>query len=566
MSGLRFVVVLSLTLLASACSDDAAFVGGGTRLNEIGYQIKQLQFSWPSVPDAETYRILENPDGVSGYTPITGNLPATTFSFNRDIAVHLQDWNNVSYILQSCIGTDCASSTARFATDSVAAIGYLKASNTGREDNFGQAVAVSGDGNTVAVGAPAEDSEPALGASNDNFPDSGAVYLFTRVGDVWEGPVMLKASNAGSNDQFGYAVALSSNGDRLAVGARNEASAVAAEPANNFAAGAGAVYIFVRDSNGDWSEETYIKASNVESGDNFGWAVRLSNDGNILAVGAPGEDGETGLLSNSGAVYTFVRNGTSWPQQDYVKASDAASEDRFGSALSLNAGGTLLAVGAPQEDSGTNTNNGAVYVFSFGGLTWSQTTIQHASNSGSNDNFGTSVALSSSGTSLVVGAPFEDSDGLGDNDNELNSGAAYIFINNGGWLEQAMIKAGVVDAGDQFGVSVAFGTFSGDIAVIGADQEDGAAAGVGGDPQLNTANDAGAAYVFTREAGIWTPHAYLKSSNTGSADRFGTAMAISVDGQTLAIGAMGEDSAAIGIGGEQGDGVNSGNSGAVYLY
>lgn len=567
MSASKWVFVFALLSLLSACSKESVFTGGTgtTRLNEVDYAIKQLLFTWPSVAGADTYRVLENPDGSSGYISISGNLPSTVNQFDYDIAVHLQEWNNASYILQSCTGTDCIDSTPRFATDSSAAIGYLKASNTGSNDSFGHSLAVSDDGDTVAVGAWAEDSESSLDGANNNFPASGAVYVYTRVANAWQGPALLKASNAGSNDQFGYSVALSSNGDTLAVGARYEASADAADPTNDLAAGAGAVYLFVRDAAGDWSEQAYIKASNVEAGNNFGRAVALSNDGNILAVGAPGEDGENGLLANSGAVYTFIRNGTTWSQQDYVKASDAASGDGFGSALSLNAGGTLLAVGAPLEDNGTNTNNGAVYLFSFGGVTWSQTTILRASDSGSDDNFGTALALSGNGTSLVVGAPFEDSDGLGTK-SAFDSGAAYVFVNNGNWVEQAMLKAETVRAFDRFGISVAIGSADGDIIAVGADQEDGAATGVGGDQTLNTAFDAGAAYAFTRDAGLWTQHAYLKSSNTGFADHFGTAMAMSGDGQTLAIGATGEDSAATGIGGDQGDGVSSSNSGAVYLY
>lgn len=566
MSFTRLIFVLTVSIFLSACTNDEVFIGvGGTGLNEIDYKIKQLSFSWPSVSGADTYRLLENPDGVSGYIQIDGDFPSTTTSFDHDIAVHLQDWTNASYILQSCVSGDCTDSAPRFATDSSAAIGYFKASNTGLNDTFGQAVAVSDDGNTVAVGAWAEDSDPAISETDDNLADSGAVYIFTRVADDWQGPVLLKASNAGSDDHFGFSVALSSNGNTLAVGARNEASGVATDPTNNLATGAGAVYIFVRDANGDWTEEAYIKASNVEADDNFGWMVALSNDGNVLAVGAPGEDGEAVIVRDSGAAYTFTRNGTVWSQQDYVKASDAASGDSFGSALSLNAGGTLLAVGAPLED-GTNSNNGAAYIFSFGGSVWNQTAVLRASNSGDTDNFGTSVALSSSGTSLVVGAPFEDSDALGNNENVLDSGAAYVFVDNGSWVEQAMIKSATARAFDRFGISVAIGSINGDIVVVGSDQEDGAATGVGGDPQLNTAFDSGAAYVFTRDAGSWSQHAYLKSSNTGFTDHFGGAMAMSGDGQTLAIGAIGEDSDATGIGGDQGDGVNSSDSGAVYLY
>src|SRR5262249_7132964 len=147
---------------------------------------------------------------------------------------------------------------------------YLKASNTEANDQFGVSVAISG--NTLAVGAQFEASS---GVQSDNSaPGAGAVYVFTRTGTVWTQQAYLKASNADANDQFGVAVALA--GDTLAVGAIGEASesqGVNHPGNNNNAPGTGAVYVFTRTS-GTWSQEAYIKASNVSG--QFGSGVALA--------------------------------------------------------------------------------------------------------------------------------------------------------------------------------------------------------------------------------------------------------------------------------------------------
>src|SRR6185503_18492169 len=92
----------------------------------------------------------------------------------------------------------------------------------------------------------------------------------------------------------------------------------------------------------------------------FGWSVALSDDGNTLAAGAPGEaNSATGVnpatmsrtTANAGAAYLFSRSGSSWSQQAYVKASNTNAEDNFGVALALSGAGTTLAVGAPYESS-----------------------------------------------------------------------------------------------------------------------------------------------------------------------------------------------------------------------
>src|SRR4051812_17785943 len=231
--------------------------------------------------------------------------------------------------------------------------------------------------------------------------------VFDRGGSVLEQVVYGKASNAGAGDGFGVSVALS--GDTLAVGAIAEASwAVGVNPpggqADNSAPGAGAVYVFVR-SGTTWTQQAYLKASNTNAYDYFGYSVALSGD--TLAVGAYREDSAAvganppggqadNSASDAGAVYVFVRTGTTWTQQAYLKASNTESSDYFGVSVALS--GDTLAVGAIAEASGAVGVNppdgqadnsasgaGAVYVFVRTSTTWTQQAYLKASNTGAGD-------------------------------------------------------------------------------------------------------------------------------------------------------------------------------------
>src|SRR6266850_1266252 len=359
---------------------------------------------------------------------------------------------------------------------------YVKASNTGVGDAFGKAVALSGDGNTLVVGAPAEDSSltgvtPGIvdeTASANGAANSGAAYVFVRSGaGVWSQHAYVKASNTGANDHFGNSVALSGDGNTLAVAAPFEASAltgVIAGNVNEATAGngalfAGAVYVYAR-SGSTWLQQAYVKASNTD-GDAFGSSIALNGDGNTLAVGAPFESSAlTGVTPGnvneatagngapfSGAVYMYTRSAGTWSQQAYVKASNTAQGDNFGTSVAVSGDGNTLAVGAQFEDGGlagvipgtvdeaTAGNDahdsGAVYVYKRTAGTWSQETYVKSSNTGADDNFGNSVALSSDGNTLAVGAQLEDGGGTGirsstdiiANPNELtsNAGAVYLY-------------------------------------------------------------------------------------------------------------------------------------------
>jgi hypothetical protein len=375
-----------------------------------------------------------------------------------------------------------------------------------------------------------------------------------------------KASNTGTRDYFGYSVALS--GDTLAVGAWGEDSAatgVNGNQADNTASESGAVYVFRRTGT-TWLQEAYLKPCNTDAGDRFGFSVALSDD--TLAVGAWHEDGAAQGLScdsadngvqDSGAVYVFRRTGTDWLQEAYLKASDPSVSDLFGNSVALS--GDTLAVGAFLEDSAPQDDSGAVYVFRHTGTDWRQEAHLKASNIGASDYFGNSVALS--GDTLAVGAYLEGSgvDGDQNDDSALQSGAVYVFRRTGtDWRQEAYLKASNIGAGDQFGWRVAL---SGDTLAVAAYQEDSKAQGVGGDQTDDSVPDSGAVYVFRRTGAIWQQEAYVKASNTDAGDHFGISVALS--GDTLAVGARNEDSAAQSVGGNQDDNSAS-SSGGVYVF
>ena len=489
-------------------------------------------------------------------------------------------------------------------------IHYLKASNTAFGDQFGtggtllgDAVALSDDGSTLAVGATFEASGSA-GVNGDQSDDSvygaGAVYVFSNDDGNWTQQAYIKALNPGLTDNFGYAVELSEDGNTLAVSAYFEASGatgVDADQADDSIPQAGAVYIFTR-SGDSWSQQAYLKASNtghlpddpneIGDGDQFGFAIALSDGGNTLAVGAIAEDGgnindpSDNSLVSAGAVYVFERSGGIWTQEAYLKPSNVGQGDLFGYSLALTADADILVVGSYDEDGSLAGNNdvqnddqagsGAVYVFERDGDAWSQTAYLKGSYVERNDSIGVVVDISDDGSTLVSTALDEDSFATGINpvpepdwESDTSTGGVYVFVRDGdGWAQEAYLKASNTGREDWFGSRLEL-SGDGNTLVASAQLEDSGAIGIDGEQNDDSAQEAGVAYLFTRDNGVWSQRAYIKGSNTEAYDEFGSTLSLSRDGRLLAIGARGEDSGATGIDGDQTD--NSvAEAGAVYLF
>jgi hypothetical protein len=267
----------------------------------------------------------------------------------------------------------------------------IQASDAQADDSFGYSVGIDGD--TVVVGAFAEDTVAST---------AGSAYIFTRSGTTWSQQAKIQASDAQQYDQFGYSVGI--DGDTVVVGAHRE------DAGGN---SAGAAYVFTR-SGTTWSQQQKLVASDAQATDYFGISLAISGD--TVVVGAYFED--TGG-SEAGAAYVFTRSGTTWSQQQKLVASDAQATDYFGQSVSVDSDtGDTVVVGAWGEATG-GSEAGAAYIFTRSGTTWTQDKKIVASDGGASDRFGYEVDID--GDTVVLGAYQEDT-------TASDAGAAYVFI------------------------------------------------------------------------------------------------------------------------------------------
>lgn len=328
-----------------------------------------------------------------------------------------------------------------------------------------------------------------------------------------ERTLALTPSDAGVDDQFGSAVALSNNGLVMAVGARLWDGAVSNQ---------GTVYTF------DWNGHSWIEraqkiiASDFSSNDYFGSSVALSGDGTVMVVGSPLWDGV--FLSNVGLVYVFNWNGTEWVEVVSFEASDFDPNDNFGNSVALSDNGTVMAVGAPLWD-GAFTNQGAVYVFDFDGADWvERTTALTPSDAGADDQFGHSVALSSNGLTMAVGS-------INWEGAVTDQGVVYVFDWDGSsWVERAQkIVSNDPVANDFLGTSVAL---SGDATVM--------AVGVRFWDSPGKVNEGGV-FFFDWDGTTWVERAEKVTSSdfvNGFPRLFSWSVALSDDATIVAVGSL----------------------------
>jgi hypothetical protein len=242
------------------------------------------------------------------------------------------------------------------ATSYASIVPPLQAVPSDANDFFGFSVAISADGATIVVGAPQEDSNATGigGNANDNsLTDSGAVYIYSRnaTGD-WPLVAYVKSLSSTANALFGYSVSVNEDGSVIAIGSPGDGSSTTGIVSpmttnariNNLSPKSGSAFVLSRSASRLWSDPvswTYVKASNAEAGDQFGFCVSLCGNGKVLAVGAPFEDsdaiGVNGNQTNnnvldSGAAYVFQNDGNGpWTQNSYVKSSDfGVSGNQFG--------------------------------------------------------------------------------------------------------------------------------------------------------------------------------------------------------------------------------------------
>jgi Arc/MetJ family transcription regulator len=406
----------------------------------------------------------------------------------------------------------------------------LSAADAAASDQFGVGVALSSDAQILAVGA--NQWEGAAGTSR------GGVYVDDWSGSSWsQRGSVIEAADAADTDLFGSCCCLSDDGSVLVVGAFQWEGA-----ADN----QGGVYVY------DWSGSAWSQRGGVltagDAGliDRYGYAVSISSDGLVLAVGSRSWDSAGG--TERGAVYIYDWSGSSWVQRGSVLTpSDAADNDFFGVAVSLSGDGSILAVGAVGWEGASGSDRGGVYIYDWSGSAWVQRgSVLEASDAADGDDFGFGVAFSDDGNVLVVSARrWEGASGS-------NRGGVYIYDRSGSaWVQRgSVLEASDAADGDFYGRSVALADNAA-VLVVGANAwEPGATADIGGVYTYTIQTEfTGAAAVVATASGILPQDIAL----AGTAAAIVTASAGSLStGINLAGAAQGQASA----GGELSTGIH----------
>lgn len=332
----------------------------------------------------------------------------------------------------------------------------------------------------------------------------------------------LAAHDGDPADRFGDSVAVSDDGTTVLVGA--------SEDGDPNGERAGSAYVFER-SNETWSPQAKLTAEDGDTRDYFGDAVAVSSDGTTALVGAATDEDPNG--ERAGSAYVFERSNGEWHQRAKLIPDDGDGDDYFGVSVTISSDGTTALVGAQSDEDPNGDYAGSAYVFRRANGEWSQQTKLTAEDGEPFAFFGISVAISSDGTTALVGGPNASSS------NGESGGATYVFgRSEDKWTQRAKLTAGDGDSGDSFGDAVAV-SGDGTTAVVGT-----------------TGNEtpAGSAYVFERSNETWSQRTKFTAEDGDSADLFGNAVAMSSDGTTALVGAIGD-----------GD-PNGENAGSVYAF
>ena len=344
----------------------------------------------------------------------------------------------------------------------------IQASDKAADDYFGMSVDISGDGNTIVVGAPQED---------DGGANAGKVYVFTLSGSTWSQAATITGSDIGAGDQFGRPVAINKDGDTIVCSARTQNS------------NAGAVYVFT-GSGSSWSQQTKLTGS-AGASEYFGITSSLSADGNKLAI--------SGFVQGDGVnkVYIYNRSGSTWSSPTTLTKSDT---NAFGfGGLAFSDDGTRLVIGAlTTYNSTTHTN----FIFDESGGSWSQVTSFPGTdfNNGTGLARTTDVAVSGNGKTVFFGnALYDPPRGDGYHFTDAGNIVAYTYDDDtSSWTGPVELLGS--KQGEDMGHSIT--TSDGGVVVGGAPDYDETSGGntyngITGDPGLSiTTFNTGAIYIF----------------------------------------------------------------------
>ena len=372
-------------------------------------------------------------------------------------------------------------------------------------DQSGWSVSLSSDGSTVAIGAKNNDG---------NGSNAGQVRIYAWDGASWN-QLGADLDGEADGDQSGYSVSLSSDGSTVAIGAQY-----------NDGNGSNAGHVRIYSFDGASWNKLGADLDGEAAGDQSGWSVSLSSDGSTVAIGAKNNDGNG---SNAGQVRIYAWDGASWNQLG-ADLDGEADGDQIGYSVSLSSDGSTVAIGAPGND-GNGSNAGHVRIYSFNGASWNKLGADLDAEAEADYN-GVSVSLSSDGSTVAIGARYNDGNGS-------NAGHVRIYAWDGASWNQLGADLDGEAAGDQSGWSVSLSSDGSTVAI---------------DARYNAGNGSNAGHVriFAWDGASWNQ---LGADLDGEAagDNSGSSVSLSSDGSTVAIGAKSNDG-------------NGSNAGHVRIY
>jgi hypothetical protein len=516
----------------------------------VGAGLKELVFDWDPVPNAYTYWVLVKRNDSEAFHTIGERIPGGRTRAAVPVAVHLQQWETARYIIAACNMAGCTRSAEIFPRDLMLdSIGYFKASNTEAGDYFGGQVALSADGSTLAVSAEGEDSsaEGVNGDQSDNsVTESGAVYVFRRVGRRWSQEAYIKSDLSFEFTQFGGAsplgfrqLGLSADGSVLAVGAPSDDRG---SPPNS-----GVVNVFQRDANGNWTSRGRLAGLSPRANDYFGYSVELSSDGNTIKVNSLLAQDWEGRFEGRTHVFVYRGPGENWSYSGEMQPHHPGDR-RPTTRMTTN--GQLLISACFSTVSRTGR---LVMRRRVGENSW-----QHVSDTPFAWYENPNMAVNHDGSWLAV---------IENHDN--HAGLSIFRRENYRWLRDSRFLPGPDETPGwgYWGFAMDFSRH-GDFFAMGHPRSLVAGRGVMLNvPGYDTRD--GSVLLFQRRperTPQWSVSRVIKAPNPSDNDWFGSSVSFGgPSGRYLAVGAPGEASAATGVDGDQLD-ESAAFAGAVYLY
>ena len=444
-----------VTLVSSAFS-----ISGGSGVHEGS----DWQISTSDTFSALTSSVINSSTDKTTYT-VTSLLPSTTY------------YARVRH-KGTILGYSAWSPTISFTTKSsflpTAEVAKLVASDGAASDQFGSSASVSGDGNTIIIGANGDDST------------KGSAYVFTRSGVTWSQQAKLVASDGATSDSAGMSVSISSDGNTAIVSAYGNSTYK------------GAAYIFTR-SGTTWSQQAKLVASDGVNSDRFGSSVSISGSGDSVIVGAPNDD------AGKGSAYIFTRSGVTWMQQAKLVASDGDAYQNFGSSVAISSNGTRAVVSRINVTESPGLQ--AIYIYHLSGSTWTQITKFTPVSGSVGDYYGDKLAISGDGATIAVGA-YADT----------NRGAVYIYTESQDvWTHRVKLVPPNIATNDNFGMRMCL-------------SYNGTVLHVTGTTNRKT-------HVFSGSGAVWSQVALLTGNDSITGDGYGYAISCSETGDVMVTGA-----------------------------